>query len=157
MSLAPKQCIQTVQDFAIMSQLWQDHLVVKITPLLSDFFLSIYHSCLNYAKVVLAKSGNMAWVLTSVQLQKELAPLQVAQNAAHRIEGEYIVLFRPDTTRPQLLALVEAMKLAFAATTDGSEVKNVHVIGDSFRAISAKLSPAYYGAEAANSPCCFRY
>jgi hypothetical protein len=60
MSLAPpKQCIQTVQDFAITSQLWQDHLVVKITPLLSDFFLSIYHSCLNYAKVVLAKSGNM--------------------------------------------------------------------------------------------------
>jgi hypothetical protein len=42
-----------------------------------------------------------------------------------------------------VLALVEAMKLAFAAATDGSEVKNVHVIGDSFRAISAKLSPAY--------------
>jgi hypothetical protein len=35
------------------------------------------------------------------------------------------------------------MKLAFAAATDGSEVKDVHVIGNSFRAISAKLSPAY--------------
>jgi hypothetical protein len=49
----------------------------------------------------------------------------------------------PGVAVSAVLALVEAMKLTFAAATDGSEVKNVHVIGDSFRAISAKLSPAY--------------
>ncbi|ELR13537.1 uncharacterized protein ACA1_247650 [Acanthamoeba castellanii str. Neff] len=58
-SAPPKQRIQTVQDFAITSQLRQDHLAVKIAPLLTDFFLSIYRSCLNYAEAVMAESGDV--------------------------------------------------------------------------------------------------
>jgi hypothetical protein len=58
-SAPPKQRIQTVQDFAITSQLWQDHLAVKIAPLLTDFFVAIYRSCLNYAEAVMAESGEV--------------------------------------------------------------------------------------------------
>lgn len=58
-SAPPKQRIQTVQDFAITSQLWQDHLAIKIAPLLTDFFVAIYRSCLNYAEAVMAESGEV--------------------------------------------------------------------------------------------------
>jgi hypothetical protein len=41
--------VQTVQDWTVMGQKWQNLISESVAPHLSDFFLSIYHACTDHA------------------------------------------------------------------------------------------------------------
>jgi serine protease len=72
---------------------------------------------------------------------RQLAPLNVAEDASKRVDGEYIVLLREGITRPLFEMQVSSLRTALAAAADGSELKHSYAIGDSFHALHLKLSP----------------
>lgn len=70
-----------------------------------------------------------------------LAPLHVAEDASHRIEGEYLVLFNDALTRPLFETQVAALQAALEAAADGSKLNRTFTLGDKFRVLHVNLSP----------------
>nr|ABY63400.1 encystation-mediating serine proteinase [Acanthamoeba healyi] len=76
--------------------------------------------------------------LLSVFASAELAPLHVAE-AGKAIEGEYIVLLKPEVVHAEWESYVSDVGSLFATEVDG-EILNTWTIGNTFKAIHVKTS-----------------
>ncbi|ELR13279.1 uncharacterized protein ACA1_347790 [Acanthamoeba castellanii str. Neff] len=73
--------------------------------------------------------------LSTLAIRDLLAPLHVAEDASHRIEGEYLVLFNDALTRP------------LCGSRGCCRRQRTFTLGDKFRVLHVNLSPKYVDAD----------